>query len=212
VRFLALCQGPRFGTALAHGVDVPVQPIDVHGQEARKSDNGGAVMRAFTKWSALAMLVVAWPGYAAQAQEYTVVFEAYVQSIERSPRSFHEWLAFNHASGRFDGTFLSCLTALERSWLAMSRQRACDAYEPGSLEKAECYGQDSAGQLISWSQDLRSTLAGRTRWDETTTGGMRPTGDALCEVLGAQELCSQFAAIERQHSTAMRSMLVCRVR
>ena len=166
-------------------------------------------MKAFVACSAWAMLVAAWPHHAA-AQGYTFVFETYRAFTENDGRAFHNWLADNDKSGRFDKSFYACLTLREQSWAANGRQSVCEAYPPGSVEKANCYGQNPEAYLIRWSRSLRPTLAGKIQWPDTEIGREIGDGERLCGQFLPPEVCEQFRGLNRQDLQRVYPLLVCR--
>jgi hypothetical protein len=167
-------------------------------------------MKTLVAWSAWAILVSAWPGLAeAQSPEYTRVYETYQAFTRRDAQSFNEILVKASKIGFFDQRFASCLTVLEKSWVAQSRGALCDAYPPGSVEKAGCYGRDRPGYLLRWSLSLRQAVSRGTPWDETEIGREIATGEAFCAVLGSPELCQMLKGAMQQDGPQMRTLLVC---
>jgi hypothetical protein len=156
------------------------------------------------------MLAAAWPGHAeAQPAEYVGVYETYQMFTQRDSQSFNEVLLIAGRKGFFGERFASCLAAREKVWLSLSKGAMCEGYQPGSVEKAQCYGQNPPSYLIRWSLSLRDALGRGTHWGQTEIGREIAAGEQLCGLLGAPELCQAFKAATQLDAPRMRALLVC---
>jgi hypothetical protein len=167
-------------------------------------------MKTLLAFCACALLAAAWPGHAeAQPQDYTPVYDTYRLFTARDANSFNDFLVEAGRRGFFDKSFASCLTMLEQSWAAMSRDSACNQLPPGSVERAECFGRHRPSYLLRWSLSLRTAVSRGTAWPDTEIGREIAQGEAWCGVLGQGEFCRQLKVGTQQDATQMRPLLVC---